>query len=76
MLKTKTDLLILFVQVLYIWFILFDLGARVAWLYRLSSKANDARFALLAAVIELLRRSQWIYFRVEKEDRENASGQS
>ncbi|RZC54298.1 hypothetical protein C5167_013158 [Papaver somniferum] len=62
--------------VLYIWFILFDLGARVAWLYRLSSKANDARFALLAAVIELLRRSQWIYFRVEKEDRENASGRS
>ncbi|RZC62540.1 hypothetical protein C5167_024274 [Papaver somniferum] len=62
--------------VFYIWFILFDLGARVAWLYRLSSKANDARFGLLAAVIELLRRSQWIYFRVEKEDRENASGQS
>ncbi|KAI3971885.1 hypothetical protein MKW92_028332 [Papaver armeniacum] len=40
--------------VFYIWFILFDLGARVAWLYRLSTKANDARFGLLAAVIELL----------------------
>ncbi|MCL7030237.1 hypothetical protein MKW94_029597 [Papaver nudicaule] len=63
---------LVFKWVFYTWFFLSDLGMRFYWGYKISrsSQPHYSWTAFLYAGIEVLRRSQWAYFRVEREAEE------
>ncbi|KAI3885363.1 hypothetical protein MKW92_037939, partial [Papaver armeniacum] len=54
---------------LYLWLVISDLILRFTWTYKyIFSPPHHSFTVMVFAIGELVRRSQWAYFRTEKED--------